>query len=308
MKKTMATLVATATVASSFGVGNVQFGTLPVGTMGIVATAESTSSVTVTASAGYAEGAYVEWKAVSGASGYNVYADGTKIDSMLIRQYASCFRADALGLKAGSHTLKIVPIISGKEDTSKAASVNVSTIAHDRSGFAFVNGSASGAYNNDGTLKSNATVVYVTNATKDSVTVTLPNKSGTSTSLKGVQSIITNLKSNTKCGPVCIRFIGNITDPSGLSSGDLYVDAVTCGLTIEGIGADATFNGFGCVIKNSSNVEVRNLGFMNCNSSEGDNVGLQQKNDHVWIHHCDMFYGDAGSDADQAKGDGALDT
>ncbi len=308
MKKTMATLVATATVASSFGVGNVQFGTLPIGTMGIVATAESTSSVTVTASAGYAEGAYAEWKAVSGASGYNVYADGTKIDSMLIRQYASCFRADALGLKAGSHTLKIVPIISGKEDTSKAASVNVSTIAHDRSGFAFVNGSSSGAYNDDGTLKSNATVVYVTNATKDSVTVTLPDKKGTSTSLKGVQNIITNLKSNTKCGPVCIRFIGNITDPSGLSSGDLYVDTVTCGLTIEGIGTDATFNGFGCVIKNSSNVEVRNLGFMNCNSSEGDNVGLQQKNDHVWVHHCDMFYGDAGSDADQAKGDGALDT
>ena len=47
---------------------------------------------------------------------------------------------------------------------------------------------------------------------------------------------------------------------------------------------------------------------MNVDSSEGDNIGLQQANDHVWVHNCDLFYGDAGSDADQAKGDGALDT
>jgi hypothetical protein len=47
---------------------------------------------------------------------------------------------------------------------------------------------------------------------------------------------------------------------------------------------------------------------MNCNSKEGDDCGLQQSNDHVWVHNCDFFYGDAGSDADQIKGDGALDT
>ena len=120
MKKTVAALMATATVASSFGAGISSTGTIPFFAVGMVASAESTSSVSVTAAAGYAEGAYAEWSAVSGASGYNVYADGTKIDSMLIRQYASCFRADALGLKAGSHTIKIVPVINGKEDTSKA--------------------------------------------------------------------------------------------------------------------------------------------------------------------------------------------
>ena len=36
--------------------------------------------------------------------------------------------------------------------------------------------------------------------------------------------------------------------------------------------------------------------------------GLQQGNDHIWVHNCDFFYGHAGSDADQVKGDGALDT
>ncbi len=305
-KRTIAALVAAAAAFAPLGTGTQA--AVWNGTYTLTASAASTASVTVTASAGYAEGAYAEWQAVTGATGYNVYADGTQIDGMLIRQYASCFRADALGLKAGSHTLKIVPVISGKEDASKAAEVKVTTIAHDRSGFGFVNGTSSGAYNDDGTLKSNATVVYVTNATKDSVSVSLPDKKGNATTVKGVQAIITNLKSNTKAGPVCIRLIGNITDPSGLSSGDLYVDTVTCGLTIEGVGKDTTFNGFGLVVKNSSNVEIRNLGFMNCNSNEGDNVGLQQKNDHVWVHHCDMFYGDAGSDADQVKGDGALDT
>ena len=46
---------------------------------------------------------------------------------------------------------------------------------------------------------------------------------------------------------------------------------------------------------------------MNVNSGEGDNIGLQQDNSYVWVHNCDFFYGDAGSDKDQVKGDGALD-
>ncbi|MBR1898406.1 MAG: hypothetical protein IJ825_05945, partial [Oscillospiraceae bacterium] len=128
MRRTLAALLAAAAVILPLG-GVQNTASLPV--PGIVASA-ATASVSVTASAGYAEGAYAEWQAVSGASGYNVYADGTQIDSLLIRQYASCFRADAVGLKAGSHTLKIVPVISGKEDASNAAEVKVTTTAHDR--------------------------------------------------------------------------------------------------------------------------------------------------------------------------------
>ena len=266
------------------------------------------SAVKFYESVGYAEGLYATWAPVSGADGYNVYVDNKQIDSMLIRQYKGYFRADAVGLSAGSHTMKVVPVISKSEDTSKAASTSVTVYAHDRSGFGFVNGSSSGAYNDNGTLKSGATVVYVTNANKNSVSVTMPDKKGNNTTVTGIQNIINNAKSNTKCGPLDIRFIGNITDPSTLTSGDLYVDTVTCGITIEGIGSDATLNGFGLSIKKSSNVEVRNLGFMNCNSSEGDDCSLPAGNDHCWVHNCDFFYGDAGSDADQAKGDGALDT
>ena len=46
---------------------------------------------------------------------------------------------------------------------------------------------------------------------------------------------------------------------------------------------------------------------MNVDSKEGDNIGLQQDNQYVWVHNNDFFYGHAGSDKDQVKGDGALD-
>ena len=308
MKKRIASLAAAAVMTASCAAGTLS-GTfsLLAGSTAITAHAAE-STVKFISTVGYGEAVYAMWSPVSGASGYNVYVDGTKIDSMLIRQYSGYMRADAVGLKAGSHTMKVVPVIGGKEDTSKAAETKAAAYAHDRSGFGFVNGDSSGAYNKDGSLKSGATVVYVTNDNKDKVSVSLPDKKGTATKLTGIQNILTNLKSNTKAGPVCIRFIGNITDPSTLTNGDLYVDTVTCGVTIEGIGADATLNGFGLSIKKSSNVEVRNLGFMNCNSSEGDDCSLPAGNDHIWVHNCDFFYGDAGSDADQAKGDGALDT
>ena len=266
------------------------------------------SSVKVLTSAGFGEGMYATWSSVSGASGYNVYVDGTKIDAMLIRQYSGYMRADAVGLKAGSHTMKIVPVINGSEDNSKAAEAKANAYAHDRSGFGFVNGNSNGAYNADGTLKSNTIVVYVTNGNKDSVTASIDATGKGAETLTGVQNIITGYKKGKESRPLNIRFIGNITDPSGLTKGDLMVDTVTAGCTIEGIGNDATLNGFGIILKNCSNVEIRNLGFMNCNSNEGDDCGLQQNNNHIWVHNCDFFYGDAGSDADQAKGDGALDT
>ena len=308
MKLRAASVAAAAmmTVSASVGTTSSVLGTAL--SPSVITAFAAESSVKVLSSAGFGEGMYATWSSVSGASGYNVYVDGTKIDSMLIRQYSGYMRADAVGLKAGSHTMKIVPVIGGSEDSSKAAEAKADAYAHDRSGFGFVNGNSNGAYNTDGTLKSNAIVVYVTNGNKDSVTASIDATGKGAETLTGVQNIITGYKKGKESRPLNIRFIGNITDPSVLTKGDLMVDTVTAGCTIEGIGNDATLNGFGLVMKNCSNVEVRNLGFMNCNSNEGDDCGLQQKNDHIWVHNCDFFYGDAGSDADQVKGDGALDT
>lgn len=265
-------------------------------------------------SSNLSEAAYITWAPISGADGYNVYVKQqggsyTQIDSMLVRQYSGYFRADAVGLKAGSYVMKVVPTTSGKEDASKAMeSSTIAVKAHDREGFAFANGKALGAYNADGTLKSDAVVVYVTNENKDTVTCELNALGDGNVICTGVQEIITAYKKGKETRPIAIRFIGNIEDPAGMPSGDLYCDGVTAGMTLEGIGNDTTLNGFGIVIKNSSNIEIRNFGFMNCDSKEGDSVGLQQSNTYCWVHNCDFFYGLPGSDADQVKGDGALDT
>ncbi len=315
MKKRIAAIAASAMMTVSAAAGTFSGIASDVVSSGTLIVRAAESSVNVLSTVGYNEGMYATWSSVTGASGYNVYVDGTQIDSMLIRQYAGYMRADMVGLKAGSHTMKIVPVINGKEDTSKAAETTASVAANDRSGFGFVNGTSSGAYNDDGTLRSGAIVLYVTNATKDSVKLdVITDSKGGTTSATGIQNILTAYQKGTDSRPLCIRCIGNITDPSTLMDGDLLIKGsgaskrLSNGVTIEGIGNDTVFNGFGLRIANASNVEVRNIGFMNCNSGEGDNVGLQQNNDHVWVHHCDMFYGDAGSDADQVKGDGALDT
>ena len=282
-------------------------------------TTASTASVTFTAAQGTLESAYAEWNAVSGATDYHVYVKSgssyTLVDNMLVRQYPTCFRVDVPGLAAGSYQLKVVPVIGGKEDESKAgetAALNVE--AHDRSGFGFVEGTSSGAYNEDGTLRENAVVLYVTEKTKDTVSMDVVTSSkGATTNAVGIQEILDLLKKGYDTRPVCIRIVGMVTDPAVTEGDDLVISGssdskrYSAGLTIEGIGADATLNGFGVRLKNVSNVEVRNIGFMNCNSSEGDDCGLQQSTDHIWVHNCDFFYGDAGSDADQAKGDGALD-
>ncbi|MBP0971277.1 MAG: hypothetical protein J5753_04490, partial [Oscillospiraceae bacterium] len=221
-------------------------------------------SVRLTAAQGAAECAFCEWEPVAGASGYNVYADGRQLDSMLIRQYSGYFRADAVGLKAGSHTLKVVPLLNGQEDSASAAEQTVTVTAHDRSGFAFVNGSASGAYNDDGTLKSNAVVLYVTNDTKDSVkTDVITDSKGGKTTVTGIQNILTAYQKGTDSRPLDIRCIGNITDPAVLMDGDLLLKGsgaskrLSCGVTVEGIGKDTVFNGFGLRIANCSGVEVR---------------------------------------------------
>ena len=256
------------------------------------------------------EVAYCEWEPYSNATSYNVYCDGKLIDKELIRNYNSYYRADIVGLKNKEYTIKVSPIVGGKEIEGAIASFKVTPVAHLREGFGFVNGTSSGAYNDDGTLKSDARVIYITNDTKDTVTLKIQTGKNTYTDAVGIQNILNALKKGYETKPICFRFIGNITDPAVLDKGDILIDGSNkfkAGITFEGIGNDATFNGFGLRIKSISNVEIRNLGFMNCDSNEGDSISLQQDNDHVWVHNCDIFYGQAGSDADQDKGDGALD-
>ena len=271
------------------------------------------------------ESAYVEWENVDGASGYNVYISNgnnsyNRLDNELIRSYnngtsGNYWRADAVGLQTGIYKFKIVPIINNQEDTSKQFETqDITVFAHDRTGFAWVNGNTTGAYNIDGTLKEDANVIYITQESKDTVSLEVQtSNNGKTEKAVGLQNILNLYKKGYESKPLAIRFIGKVTDPSVLDGGDIVISGngadnrINCGITLEGIGEDATLYGYGIRIKNATNVEIRNIAVMLTDSSEGDNIGLQQENDHIWVHNCDFFYGEAGSDSDQAKGDGALD-
>ena len=272
------------------------------------------AQVSLQTASGALESVYAEW-ASDGSDSYNVYYSGAgasdvKVDAPLIRKYGSKYRVDVVGLKAGNYTLKVASVKGGKE-TASTTSKSLTVKAHDRAGFAFSNGHVPGAYKADGTLKDGAAVIYVTESTKNSVTMDVTTSAkGAKTSCEGVQGILTCYKKGYETTPLDIRLIGNVTDPSVLEAGDLMIDlgkSEKSYVTVEGIGNDATVNGWGIRVKNAQNVEIRNLGIMNVNSDEGDNIGLQQNNQYVWVHNNDFFYGHAGSDKDQVKGDGALD-
>ena len=261
---------------------------------------------------GWLESAFVKWQPVNGAQTYNVYYTGQgvtdkKIDDQLIRSYGSYFRADIPGLQAGTYTVKVKPVISGAEGTGTTTG-NLTVSAQDRNGFAFAGGRVPGGYKADGTPKDNAIILYVTQNTKNTVSATITG--ATTNPCVGLQNILYAIKKGQDTRPFIIRLIGNITDMTVMEGGDVVIENsnnASSYLTIEGVGTDAVANGWGVRLKSASNIEVSNIGFMNCNSTAGDNVGMQQDNDHIWVHNCDLFYGNAGSDADQIKGDGALD-
>lgn len=272
----------------------------------------SAQTINITQATGWLESAYIKWTPVEGADSYNVYYSGggltdQRIDTQLIRSYGSYFRADILGLATGTYTIKVVPVTANIEGIG-TISDPITVLPHDRNGFAHDGGAVPGAYNLNGTLKNNAVVLYITQNTKN--TVSLVVTGATTNPCVGLQTILDGFKKGRDSRPLAIRLIGNITDLNYMLNGDLVIEnnnLATSSITFEGVGSDAVANGWGIRVKKASNVEIRNLGFMLTDAGEGDNVGLQQDNDHIWVHNCDMFYGAPGGDADQAKGDGALD-
>ena len=190
----------------------------------------------------------------------------------LVRDENGSARIDIPGLKAGTYKLTV---------TTSSGTLTKSDIvvnAQDRSGYAHYKYTAGvGAYNDDGTLKSGAIVLYVTEETKNTVSVT--SKDGTT--VTGIGNILNSVgmdcgnglnskggKANTNSDilrklaadgtPLVVRIIGNVTAPEGLtayngvdyggSKGDNgYMARMSGGkdITIEGIGTGAAINGWG---------------------------------------------------------------
>ncbi|MDS0528065.1 pectate lyase [Clostridium sp. SHJSY1] len=279
-----------------------------------------TQSVSILESKGWLESANVEWHPVEGATGYNVYyksendsdSEYKKIDDKLIRQYQSYFRADIVGISEGSYVIKIVPIINNKEaseDEAVTKAINVKS--HTREGFAFSSespmGTGSGGYNNDGTVADNAQIVYITAQNINSVTAdVITNKKGTKTTCTGLVDILAKRQKGYDKNPLIIRMVGEIksSDINGLN-GNGYLQLKGCyNVTFEGVGEDATAYGWGFLIRDAHNVELRNVGVM---LFPDDGISLDTDNENIWVHNNDIFYGSAGSDKDQVKGDGSSD-
>ena len=278
--------------------------------------AEQTGQVQLLESKGWLESAYVRFAPYGDAKSYKVYVKGGRqssyqqIDAQLVRNYGSYGRADVVGLSpADDYQLCIVPVDEeGVELTSAATETPKLTVRpYDRNGFAHFNHKTGvGAYNDDGTLKANAEVIYVTAQTAKTVTAKL--SSGTFT---GLQAIIAAYEKGNVTTPLAVRFIGTIKasdmDAFGSKEEGIQVKGRKAdselNITFEGIGDDATIHGFGFLCRNSKSLEFRNFAVMRCMD---DGISLDTDNANVWLHHIDVFYGKHGS-GDHAKGDGAID-
>ena len=270
--------------------------------------------VQITEAKSWLESAYLKWVPFEGASSYNVYIDDKKIDTQLIRQYASYFRADVLGLKAGTYSIKVVPVnAEGKEMAGANTATNLVVKSHNREGFAHFNFEGIGAYNNDGTLKPDAKVLYITASTAKTVsTDVIVGSKNKKVNAKGFQAIINAYQKGYDTTPIAFRIIGKVSlaDLDGISSSSEGIQIKgksgysTMNMTFEGVGDDATVYGFGFLVRNSKSVEFRNFAIMRCLD---DAMSLDTQNSNIWIHHMDLFYGKKGCAADQAKGDGTVD-
>lgn len=278
--------------------------------------------VNIIESKGWLESAYVKFDKFNGADKYNVYIKGgkysdyTKIDGQLVREYKTYIRADVVGLVAGDgYEIKVVPVNESDTEMSSAANsaTGIKVSPYDRGGFAHKGATEGiGAYNNDGSLKANAIVVYVTKNNAKTVSADIKSSSTGTTKYTGIQQIIYGYQKGVETRPLDIRIIGTIDaadcDNFLSSSEGLQIKGKNSysklNITIEGIGEDAVTRGFGFLIRNAGYIEMRNFANMLCMD---DAVSIDTDNEHIWIHNLDLFYGEAGGDADQAKGDGTID-
>ena len=263
--------------------------------------------IQITEAKGWQESAYLKWAPFEGASSYNVYVDDKKIDAQLVRQYKSYYRADVLGLKEGTYSVKVVPVnADGAEIAGANTASNLVVKSYNREGFAHFKYDGVGAYNNDGTLKAGAKVLYITARSAKTVSTTV--NTGKLETITGLQSIIDAYSKGKDKTPIAFRFIGKISlsdlDHTSSSAEGLQIKGATMNMTFEGVGDDATVYGFGFLLRDVKSVEFRNLAIMRCLD---DAMSLDTNNSHVWIHNMDFFYGKKGGAADQAKGDGTVD-
>ena len=231
----------------------------------------------------------LEWSGSVGEVKYKLSSESEwkPVDSELVRENGGSVRADILGLKAGKYDVQA----NGK--TIKEIPVK----AYDRSGYAhfkYTNGV--GAYKDDGTLKDNALVIYVTNDNKNNVLEYVYRNgqkediskllNATADSLgvtKGTQTGIGEILNNRRysgndrlgvgiaklCeeyGAVAVRFIGTVKNTTNYVKGsETYGKTEINGLTWYAKSGDET--PYNPDLKYAKGVAVPNGGTVNDNGS-----------------------------------------
>lgn len=277
------------------------------------------NGVQITLAAGWNESLYAEWQQMEGADSYHVYVKGgqynsyTRIDDQLIRSYGSYNRADVPGLKAADdYAVRIIPVRDGQEDEALASTATDITVRNfNRDGYAHHQATAGiGAYNDDGTLKDGARILYISKDNAKTVTLSMVvDQKGKTEARTGLQDILKAYEKGAETRPLAIRIIGLLKkeDMSVLGSSAIGLQVKGKGqqmnLTLEGVGNDATLHGFGVLVRNCSYVELRNFAVM---MHPEDGISLDTNNEHIWGHHLDIFYGQ-NKGGDKAKGDGSFD-
>lgn len=133
---------------------------------------------------------------------YYVDSNPLLVDKELTKSENGVLTCKILGLKAGKNKVEIIAEKNG--ETTKKIIDDVEVNQTDISGYAhFNNPNGIGAYNDDGTLKSNAKIIYLSNENKNTVTEKIGN-----TYPLGIVQILQNLRFSTT--PVVIRVLDNI--------------------------------------------------------------------------------------------------
>lgn len=247
---------------------------------------------------GYNEAATITFNKLDEATSYNIYLGDKLLTSndYYLQAVDNIIRIDILGLPKGMYKFKVIPIIEEAEYIESSNETDLIEVeAYDRSGYAHFNYSDGvGAYNDDGSLKQNAIVLYVTDDNKNSVSLTYKGitvtgignilnsvgeasgDAGHETECKRVSDGKTYYgKGNTNQGilvklaqdniPLVIRFVGCVSD-TGLYEVASY-DATSASL-IDGLtgyssydyGGSVGDNGHMARMKSAKNVTLEGVG------------------------------------------------
>lgn len=254
----------------------------------------SEGEIKITSCSGLNEAAYIEFNSISNASSYNVYLKAANASDYVLLNEKTVYiqeltsgkmRADLMGISAGEYNVKVVPVVSSQESKSQPSVCRLSVVAYDRSGYAhFKNTEGVGAYNDDGTLKDNAIVIYVTDENKDTVMgevsevseymFNIPGADWKNKQALGIGWWLNNAQYTKKDSsgtpgntwdpngqslgfysvvenhPIVIRFVGTVTTPEGCTAYDSLNE-----------GGSENDNGHMARMKDLRNITLEGVGF-----------------------------------------------